>query len=128
MKILKSINKKSQALTFISIIFSINALLYFMGYMETQSPYKLAMTFIWLQLALFNILIFKGFTKNLFWILAGVLTVLLDITVASMYFYLNYTVSYLLPLMAAAVLFTVSWPIFARRKEELPRLFHKNKI
>jgi hypothetical protein len=120
---MESISKNKFWLKFSVIAFSMNAIFSFMTFIGTQSLYKLAMAFIWLQFVLFNILIYNGFTKNLFWILAMVLTVLYDIIVIYIYFYQG-PVSYYsyLPLMATAVLFTITWPYFSFRKEKMPIL------
>ncbi|MDO8870179.1 MAG: hypothetical protein Q7V10_05450 [Methanobacteriaceae archaeon] len=123
------ISKNKLWLKFGVIVFSMNAILSFMTFIGTQSPYKLAMTFIWLQFVLFNILIYNGFTKNLFWILAMALTVLYDIIVIYIYFYQGPVSHYsYLPLLAGAVLFTIIWPFFTLRKEQIPRLYQKSKL
>lgn len=123
------IGKNKLWLKFGVIAFSMNAILSFLTFIGTQSLYKLAMAFIWLQFVLFNILICHGFTKNLFWILAMALTVLYDIIVSYIYFYQGPVAMYsYLPLLATAVLFTITWPFFALRKEQIPRLYQKNKL
>jgi hypothetical protein len=118
------ISKTNFWFKFVVIALSMNAILYFMKFIGTQSLYKLAMAFIWLQFVLFYILVYNGFTKNLFWILAMVLIVALDIIVSYIYFYQG-PVSYYsyLPLLVCAVLFTIIWTLFALRKEQIPRFY-----
>ena len=118
------ISKTNFWFKFVVIALSMNAIIYFMKFIGTQSLYKLAMAFIWLQFVLFYILVYNGFTKNLFWILAMVLIVALDIIVSYIYFYQG-PVSYYsyLPLLVCAVLFTIIWTLFALRKEQIPRFY-----